>query len=1090
MSDFREKQTVGNGRNSSDFSDEEEQTFERVLNARLKVVPKRKGPLNNGGASTSTGNGNGQRTDEAEMSDGSEFPAIASKSAGHLWTDTVLMQSLEEKMGVSAGPGMTITELRDRGTETYAPISAGEKRKRNDDIADEMMEKEGMTEGGKTDGTKDAKMEGDNADETLSVAVDTSIKGNGKARATICKCGAIVFPSFEEKHLKGENHQKKMKMPWLIESNKLPELAKPSLYQIFVSLNLNTCKFKGKQTIHLEITKPTNYLKLHLNALDVEKASLKLNDGIVFPDLKREIDAKWTQLTVLLPQKIRPQKAELEFVYNGELTTNMKGFYKSTYKDSEGNEMAVASTQFESTYARNAFPCWDEPTYKAQFDITLEVDKDMTALSNMNVTEEKHTETGTKMVTFARTPFMSTYLVAFAVGNFEYVEGKSKTGANVRIYSVPGKKEQGNYALEVVTKSIDFYSEWFDFKMPLPKCDVLAMPDFAMGAMENWGLITARENCSLYDPTKSPSTHKQLLPLLLSRRVAHFWFGNIDTKESEFWIKEGFASFMQNLFTVKNYPEFKIWSDFVDAEVVSRAMALDSLRSTHPIEVPIDNPNELEEIYDSITYAKSNSIIRMLFNHLGEATFQEAFRFFLKNKKKPKTDNLCKSLTRVSQIQIDVKALMSSWTQQMGFPLFTVEEKILDGDRIELHLKQSRFLADGSHDEANPVWQVPFGVTTATNPTHPKAKFLLMKAEDKFIVDGVKSNEWVKVNSNFSSFFRVQYSPNMLKSLLDGVKNRELGVLDRYQLASDLYALVKSSRVSVSHFLALLTVCQEEEDYFVWFAIDSGIGSIAHSLKHLDDERKLLDRFERFVCKMIEPVAAKLGWEPNEGETIHIGRLRALLLSRLSHFRHQPTIQMALSKFNALVEKGVDVVPDLRKLIFRAVGSTNDEKIIAALKNLMETSGYAQVELSCVLGLGQCSDLKMLEDIFNYGVIQGKIRDQELYLLFAATKMAPMACCGHFAWDFFKNNFALLIEKYGSVNSNVFLHCFECVTSGFCSNAMAEEIMEFFKKELDGHSLKTLERPLRQTVKSIKFKERVLKNTVPDLDKYLQNVGN
>ncbi|KAL3079369.1 hypothetical protein niasHT_037699 [Heterodera trifolii] len=872
--------------------------------------------------------------------------------------------------------------------------------------------------------------------------------------------------------------------------SKLPELAKPSLYQIFVSLNLNTFKFKGKQTIHLEITKPTNYLKLHSNALDVEKASLKLEDGTVFPDLKREIDAKWTLLTVQLPQEIKPQKAELEFVYNGELTTNMKGFYKSTYKDSEGNEMAVASTQFESTYARNAFPCWDEPTYKAQFDIKLEVDKDLTALSNMNITEEKHTEAGTKMVTFARTPLMSTYLVAFAVGNFEYVEGKSKTGANVRIYSVPGKKEQGNYALELVTKSIDFYSEWFDFKMPLPKCDVLAMPDFAMGAMENWGLITARENCSLYDPTKSPSTHKQLLTLLLSHEVSHFWFGNLVTMKwwSDLWLKEGFASFTEYLFTDKNYPEFKIWSDFVDAEVV-RAMALDSLRSTHPIEVPIDNPNELEEIYDSITYAKSNSIIRMLFNHLGEATFQKAIRDYLKKHQyaNAETNDLWKSLSDASRI--DVKALMSSWTQQMGFPLVTVEEKILDGDRIELHLKQSRFLADGGQDEANPVWQVPFGVTTAADPTHPKAKFLLMKAEDKFIVDGVKSNEWVKINSNFSSFFRVQYSPNMLQSLLDGVKNRELGVLDRYQLASDLYALVKSSRISVSHFLALLTVCQEEEDYFVWSAIDSGIGSIAHSLKHLDDERKLLDRFERFVCKMIEPVAAKLGWEPKEGETIHVGRLRALLLSRLSHFRHQPTIQMALSKFNALIEKGVDVVPDLRKLIFRAVGSTNDEKIIAALKNLMETSGYAQVELSCVLGLGQCSDLKMLEDIFNYGVIQGKIRDQDLYLLFAATEMAPMACCGHFAWDFFKNNFALLIEKYGSVNSNVFLHCFECVTSGFCSNAMAEDIMEFFKKELDEHSLKTLERPLRQAVESIKVKESLLKNNVPDLDKYLQNVG-
>ncbi|KAL3120399.1 hypothetical protein niasHT_005720 [Heterodera trifolii] len=874
--------------------------------------------------------------------------------------------------------------------------------------------------------------------------------------------------------------------------SKLPQLANPSLYQICLSVDLDTCKFKGKETIHLEITKPTNFLTLHAGELEVEKALLKLEDGTVLSDLKRELDTKWTLLTVQWPKEVKPQKAELEFAYSGQLATNMQGFYKSTYKDSAGNEKILASTQFESTYARSAFPCWDEPTYKAEFDIKLEVDKRMTALSNMNVVaEEEGTDGGgtKKLLTFARTPRMSTYLVAFAVGQFEHIEAVSKTGCACRVYTLPGKTEQAKLALKLVAQAVDFFTDWFNFPMPLPKCDVLAVPDFAMGAMENWGLITARESSVLYDPAKSSSSHRQWLTTVMSHEVAHFWFGNLVTMKwwQDLWLKEGFACFMEFLFTAKNYPEFKVWSTFVDNTVV-RAMGMDSLRNSHPIEVPIENPNELDEIYDAVTYEKSCSVLRMLFNHLGEPIFQKALRAYLERHQyaNADTDDLWQCMSMASD-GTDVKALMSSWTQQMGFPLVSVEQRVLEGDRRELRLSQTRFLADGGPDEANnnPIWQVPFSIVTAADPTQAKAKFLLVKAEDTFILEGVKADEWVKVNFDFTSFFRVQYSQEMLNALLNAVKSRQLGVLDRYQLASDLYALVKASRVPISHFLELFNACRDEQDYFVWSAIDSAIGSVAHSLKHLEDGRQLLDRFEHFVCSVVEAVATKLGWEPTEGEDIHVGRLRALLLNRLSQFRHPPTVQMALSKFNALVEKGVEVVPDLRGLIFRAVGATNEPKNIAALKHLLETSNYSQVELACIIALGQCSDLKMLEEIFDYGAVQGKIRDQDLDGLFSGTQMAPMVCCQHFAWQFFKNNVPLLLKKYGSVNNTMFLHCMQSTASGFCSSAMADEVTAFFEKNFDEHSLKILDRPLRQIIESIKIKESLLKNNAPDLEKYL-----
>ncbi|KAH7668119.1 CRE-PAM-1 protein, partial [Aphelenchoides avenae] len=283
-----------------------------------------------------------------------------------------------------------------------------------------------------------------------------------------------------------------------------------------------------------------------------------------------------------------------------------------------------------STYARQSFPCWDEPIYKAKFDITLEVPERLTALSNMNIVSETPTGKGTKVVKYATTPLMSTYLVAYAVGELDYIETKTKDGVLVRVYTVPGKKESGEFGLDAAKKALEYHADWFGIPYPLPKCDLIAIPDFAMGAMENWGLVTYREITLLVDPKQSSTLAKTHVALVVGHELAHFWFGNLTTMKwwQDLWLKEGFASYFEYMFVAATYPEFKIWQHFVQDEV-GRGFDLDSLRSSHPIEVEINDPNELEEIYDSITYSKSNSIIRMLCNYLGEATFQKGMRTYL-----------------------------------------------------------------------------------------------------------------------------------------------------------------------------------------------------------------------------------------------------------------------------------------------------------------------------------------------------------------------------------------------------------------------------------------------------------------------------
>nr|CAD2175436.1 unnamed protein product [Meloidogyne enterolobii] len=855
--------------------------------------------------------------------------------------------------------------------------------------------------------------------------------------------------------------------------SKLPELVKTSRYEIQLAPCLRSSTFKGTEKIYLDILKPTNYFKLHSKEIEIEKTSLKLADGTVIKELKIELDRRWELLTVHFPNELSPQAVELDLEFIGGISNELKGFYRSPYKDQAGNKKMLASTQFESVYARRAFPCFDEPTYKAHFDIQLEVDEQLTALSNMNVTEEKVIGNGKKMVTFARTPLMSTYLVAFAVGEFEYIESKTNDGCIVRVYTVPGKKDKGHYSLSVAVKAIEWFSEWYGIKMPLPKCDLIAIPEFSMGAMENWGLITFREVCILCDPVLTSSTLKERITHVVSHEVGHFWFGNLTTMKwwCDLWLKEGFASFMEYVLMGHNFPEFKVWMNFISSRIMT-AMERDSLRNSHPIEVPINNPNELEEIYDAITYAKSCS--------KGAQIYLDRFKY-----SNAITSDLWKCLNEASGI--DVGALMSSWTQQVGFPLVTVQEKILDGDKRELILKQRRFLIDGSIDENKPVWQIPVSVTIRSDPSKPAAKFLLTKEEDKFVIEGVKSSEWIKVNSNFSSFFRVFYPDEMLKKLLQGIQDKELDVIDRFQIADDLFAVISAGHLPISQFLDFFSVCDKEDDLIVWQSIATGLAKIRQLVANLNDV-ELKDKFNRFVCKVIEPVAERFGWEPKKGEDMQTSQLRPLLIGMLSRSQHSPTIEIALNKFNEHVEKGTELVPELRTTIMQTAGRSNDEKIILALQKILTTCNFSEVEIGCIVALGQCTDLKLLEKVFEHGILERNIRSQDVFYLFCSVNSSANSAAQRFLWNFFKDNLKLLM-LYWEPASSLFQRCLLWSADNFCTASDADDIQKFCKENFTERVLETLDNTISRVLEQIKLNGEFMKNNSKCLKEYLQAAG-
>ncbi|KAK5967675.1 Puromycin-sensitive aminopeptidase [Trichostrongylus colubriformis] len=870
---------------------------------------------------------------------------------------------------------------------------------------------------------------------------------------------------------------------------RLPMFAVPEHYDIKIVPDMQTFAFTGTVALTIRILEPTDVLKIHMVSIKLDSVNLTLEDDRVLSKLNHTYDPKFNIATIELGDMVLPQTVTLSLDYTGEINDKMRGFYRSTYKDENNKEKFLASTQFESTYARYAFPCFDEPIYKATFDISIVTDPGLTAISNMPVVSATPCDfRGAKKVwvKFDRTPQMSPYLVAFVVGELDYLQTSSKSGTIMRVYTVPGKRGQGTYSLDLAAKAIDWYNDWFGIDYPLPKCDLIAIPDFSMGAMENWGLVTYREVALLIDPAKSSTRQKARVALVVAHELAHFWFGNLVTMKwwTDLWLKEGFASFMEYLFVGYNCPEFKIWEHFVNDEL-AQGFDLDALRNSHPIEVEIDNPCELEEIYDNITYAKSNAINRMLFYYLGEPTFQAGLRLYLK---KFQYDNavtldLWEALGEASQQ--DVAKLMSGWTKQMGYPVISVTDKQKGSKRI-LSLSQKRFIADGGEDPENSLWQVPVTVCVGSKPNEVKGKFLLVDREQEVEVPDVAEGEWVKLNAGATGFYRVDHSEEMLKAMIPDISNRKMQLLDRFSVVNDLFALVQAGRTRASSFLSVLAAMHNEEEYIVWQSLAGGIDDISNAL-HYAPNPESSKQFDSFVIKTMGHLGEKLGWDCHEGEDSQRGILRAVVHGRLMRAGHEPTINKASTLFADHVKSKRPLHPDLRLCIFTTAVRNGGETAFNQLLQIYESAGFPEVERNCITALSQSQNPKLLQRLFKYAIQDGKARAQDHMLLFYGASSSKIGQT--FLWQFVKENISYLVEKFGGVGSSLFQRCLKLSIERQCTEEFAQEVEKFLCHSLSPQDLQTLDRPIKQATEAVRLNKKLLQSNMEDIEQFLRKQG-
>ncbi len=559
----------------------------------------------------------------------------------------------------------------------------------------------------------------------------------------------------------------------------------------------------------------------------------------------------------------------------------MAGFYRSKYRpvvtpsksvprDDESHYMF--STQFESCDARRAFPCFDEPNLKATYDFEIEIPSDQVALSNMPVKETKATKEGWQLVSFERTPIMSSYLLAWAVGDFEYVEAFTERRYNgkqlpVRVYTTRGLKEQGRYALEHAPKTIDYFSEIFDIDYPLPKSDLLAVHEFTHGAMENWGLVTYRTTRVLFDEKTASARLKNDIAYVVAHELAHQWFGNLVTMDwwDELWLNEGFATWVGWLAVDHIHPEWEVWAQFVN-EGFENAFKLDGIRSSHPIHVPVRDALDVNQIFDAISYLKGCSSIRMLANHLGVKTFLKGVSNYLKAHAygNAKTKALWDALSEASGK--NVNEIMGPWISKIGHPVVTVAE-----EPGQITVKQSRFLSTGDvkPEEDTTTWWLPLAIEGKKG--HQGIAELSMATKEETIRD--VDTEFYKINSGATGFYRVNYPPARLVKL--GSQLDKLSIADRIAIIGSATEMAFSGQGTTAALLSFLQGFTKESHSLVWKQITDSLASVQSVFA---EDEQIKDGLKKFNIKLLDAKVKEIGWDYPEGEDYLKSEMRSQLI--------------------------------------------------------------------------------------------------------------------------------------------------------------------------------------------------------------------
>ena len=777
-------------------------------------------------------------------------------------------------------------------------------------------------------------------------------------------------------------------------AHRLPRVVVPSHYTLIFSPDLATGHFEGTADIDATVRSATSVVSLNALDLDIRDAWFEVAGRQVAAET--EIDAEHERLHLRTREPLAPGALRIHLRFAGSLNDRLRGFYRSTYTDDTGTEQVLATTQFEATDARRAFPCWDEPDFKATFAITMIVDASSSVVSNALEKRVDVVEDGRRRVEFATTMPISTYLVAFVVGPLSMTPPIDVDGTPLRVVARPDRAHLAPFALDVAAFCLRYFADYFDRPYPGDKLDLVAIPDFAFGAMENLGCVTFRETALLVDPQTATQPELQRVVDVIAHELAHMWFGDLVTMQwwNGIWLNEAFATFMEMKATDAYRPDWQRWTDFGLSRTA--AFDVDSLESTRPIEFEVVSPSDAEAMFDVLTYEKGAAVVRMLEQYLGESRFRDGMRQYMRRHAygNTETSDLWDALESASGEP--VRRAMETWIFQRGYPVVAISS--LDGNAMTL--EQTRFTYRPSTTDTR--WSIPLRLRVST-PNGPHESRVLLEDRTMTIPlpagAGVGDDAMVNLNVDSSGFYRAQLPDDILDDVI-GRGAAGLSPIERYSFIDDAWALTVAGRLDASRFLDIAEGFATDDDLSVWQRVIGALDTLWRVVAPGDRTQ-----FQQRVDTIIRPAHDALTARRLDDDRSR--QLRATLFGARGRLVDDPT---AVERARAIVSHGDDdpalvaasigVVArhatrdeydEFVRRMQRATSPQDEERFRSALADVGDPALFATT-------LEMCGD--------------DRIRIQDAPYLLARAMQNRF--CGFDAWRFVAANWETVIARFPS----------------------------------------------------------------------------